>query len=271
MLYLVSTPIGNLEDITFRAVKVLKEADYILCEDTRTTKILTSHYGIRTPLVSFHKFSEKKQQEKVVTDLEKGKKIALVSDAGTPILCDPGQSLLIACQKKEIPIEILPGPSSILQAIVGSGFSCEPFQFIGFLPKKIQEKEHFLKKALCYPGTTVVFETPHRILETLKILQKLDPKRNLSIGREMTKKFEEHLLGCADFLLDHFATHPPKGEMVLVISQGEKEQIDLSLEEILDLLTQTHGTSLKEALVEAAKLLKTPKKNLYRLVHYKEE
>lgn len=271
MLYLISTPIGNLQDITYRAVRVLQEADTILCEDTRTTRILTQHYDIKTPLISFHKFSEKKQEMEILNALENGKNIALVSDAGTPILCDPGLSLVQECYQRQIPLQILPGASSIIQGLVGSGFSPFPFQFIGFLPKKNQERLHALKKVLCYLGTTVSFETPHRIEETLQMLHELAPERRLSIGREMTKKFEEHLLGTASSLLEHFSKHPPKGEMVLVIEQGASEAIDLSLEEILELLTQSHGLSPKEALAEAAKLLKTPKKNLYRMVHHSEE
>lgn len=271
MLYLVSTPIGNLEDMTYRAVRALNRADYILCEDTRVTRTLTNHYEINSPLVSFHKFSEKKQQAKLIADLEVGKVIAMVSDAGTPIVCDPGLDLLQECYSKNIPVEILPGASSVIQGLVGSGFSPFPFQFIGFLPKKSHERELFLKKALFYQGTTVSFETPHRILDTLSILHKLDPNRKLCIGREMTKKFQEHMQGTAQELLDRFAIKPPKGEMVLVLDRGEMEHIDLSLQEILDILTQTHGLSAKEALTEASKLMKTPKRHLYRMVHQKEE
>ncbi len=193
MLYLISTPIGNLGDITFRAISTLKSCDYILCEDTRKSRILLDHYDIKKKLVSFHKFKEKTEEDNIIQDLIEGKDIALISDAGTPVISDPGEYLIKRCIKEKIKYTHIPGPCSLISAYVVSGINAEKFQFIGFLPKKGSEKENFLKEAMYYPGATVCFDTPHRIIDTLKVINKLDGKRNIFIAREITKIFEYFL------------------------------------------------------------------------------
>ena len=173
MLYLVSTPIGNLSDITHRAIETLKSVDYILCEDTRRSSILLKAHGITTHLKSFHKFSEKREEERVVENLKSGKSIALISDAGTPGIADPGQRLVARCRKEGISVTSLPGPSAPIVALTLSGFSMERFQFLGFLPKKTSERKQLLNSMLFYSGVSIFFESPKRIQATLKEIDTL--------------------------------------------------------------------------------------------------
>lgn len=217
MLYVIPTPIGNLQDITIRALETLKKVDRIFCEDTRTTKILLQRYQIETPLSSFHLFNEKRKEESIIALIEEGKEIALVSDAGAPCLHDPGGSLIKSLREKNLPITILPGPSSILQAYLSSGIFCEKFQFIGFLPKKSGKRKKELENALNYPGTTIAFESPYRLLKTLQQLQELSENVPIAVCREMTKKFEEIVIDMPPKLISHFSAKSIKGEITLVI------------------------------------------------------
>ncbi len=264
MLYIISTPIGNLKDITLRALEVMANCFYILCEDTRVSKILLNHYNIKTALRRFHKFNEIKQQNKIITDLEENKTIGLISDAGTPLICDPGYNLIKACFDKNIKVEALPGPSSIIQALVLSGFESAAFQFVGFLPKKPSKLDFYIKKMLFFDGTSIAFETANRIINTIEKIAKLDPKRNLAILKEMTKKFEMRLAMEAEKLLNHLKNNPLKGEIVLVIEKGNLPD-DLSIEDCVILLQNMHGLSLKEAIEKCSKIKKMPKKTLYKL------
>src|SRR3990167_5491416 len=181
MLYIVATPIGNLDDFSKRAVDTLSSCDAILCEDTRRSSILLNRYGIQKPLISYHKFKEKASLEKILTDLQSGQNLALISDAGTPCINDPGQILVQACIEKGIEVTAIPGACSVIQALVLSGFDTSSFQFIGFLPKSGQSA---LKRALHYPGTTVCFESPERLISTLEEILALDPDRELAVARE---------------------------------------------------------------------------------------
>ena len=177
VLYLVSTPIGNLADFSFRAVETLKKCDYILCEDTRHSRFLLEHYGIQTPLKSFHKFNEAKALESVLSDLKEGKTLALISDAGTPLISDPGQELVLQCRAEGLAVSAIPGACAVIDALVLSGLPSTPFQFIGFLPKKEKELQSVLSQALFYAGTTIAYESPHRIEETLAAIAQIDPKK----------------------------------------------------------------------------------------------
>ena len=218
MLYLVSTPIGNLADFSYRAVEILKKCDYILCEDTRHSRVLLEHYGIGTPLKSYHKFNETKSLEPILADLKEGKTLALISDAGTPLISDPGQELVLHCRKEQVPVSAIPGACAAIDALVLSGLPAAPFQFIGFLPKKEKELQTALSQALIYNGTTIAYESPHRIEETLSCIAQIDPQRELCIARELTKMYEECLSGTAFMLLEHFKANAPRGEIVLLIS-----------------------------------------------------
>ena len=218
MLYVVATPIGNLGDITLRALKLLEDADLIAAEDTRHSGMLLKHYKIDKPFISYHEHNEAMRTAQLIERLAAGEKVALISDAGTPGLSDPGARLIRECIKRGLPYTIIPGPSSILTALVGSGFSMEGFFFGGFLPVKSGRRERQLRAAAEREETSIFFESPHRLTKTLKACTEIMPDRQLCVARELTKKFEEFWRGTASELLTHYTAHPPKGEIVLLIS-----------------------------------------------------
>jgi 16S rRNA (cytidine1402-2'-O)-methyltransferase len=218
MLYLIATPIGNLGDITLRALEILRAVDLVAAEDTRHSGILLKHYKIDAPLISFHEHNEAMRTAQLVERLATGEKIALVTDAGTPGLSDPGVRLVRECIKRELAFTIVPGPSSILPALIGSGFSTKKFLFGGFLPVKKGQRETELRAVAARDETTIFFESPYRLAKTLKACIDILPDRQLCVARELTKKFEEFRRGTAYELLTHFESHLPKGEIVLVIS-----------------------------------------------------
>lgn len=222
MLYLISTPIGNLGDFTFRAIKTIESCDYLLCEDTRRSKILLDHYELKKPLKSFHKFNEKGRLEGVLADLREGKTIGLLSDAGTPCIADPGFELVAKCRQEGLQVFSIPGASAIATALCASGFDASRFQFLGFLPKKTKALKEFLTEALNYSGTTVFFESPYRIKATLKVLDQLDCHRQIAVARELTKKFESYYFGTSKDLLELWKDKPPKGECILLITGRNK-------------------------------------------------
>lgn len=261
MLFIIATPIGNLEDISRRALQSLASAEAILCEDTRNSSVLLDRYGIKKPLVSYHKFKEKAALFDILADLAAGKILALISDAGTPCINDPGQALVQACIERGIAISAIPGPCSLIQALVLSGFDTSKFQFIGFLPKTGQKS--VLRAAMSYPGTTVVFESAKRLVKTLAAI---DGERRVAVVREMTKMFEEVRRGKAAEVLAHFKAHAPRGEIVLVIEAG-KTPDNLSLEELVQMLQELHGLSLKEAVKAAAKMKYLSKRDVYKKFH----
>lgn len=266
LLYLVATPIGHLDDLSKRALETLACADTILCEDTRRTSILLERYQIRKPLRSYHQFKERQALESILEQLAKGEHVCLVSDAGTPCINDPGHVLVAACIENNIPFTAIPGPCSIIQALVLSGMDTQRFQFLGFLPSN---SEAALKPALYYPGTTIAFESPERLCETLRTLQALDPKRPIAVVREMTKIYEECRRALPGELLAHFSANPPRGEIVLCIAKGKPAEEHLSIEETVDLLQQLHGLSLKEAIQTTARLKEVPKRTVYQTIHHK--
>lgn len=220
MLYVVATPIGNLADITLRAIEALKSADLIAAEDTRRSGILLNHLEIKKPIVSYHQHNEAARTPQLVERLARGENIALITDAGTPGLSDPGLRLIRECIKRELPFTIIPGASSILMALIGSGFSTEKFFFGGFLPVKSGQRERELQAAAQREETTILFESPYRLTKTLAACVHFMPERQLCVARELTKKFEEFRRGVASELLAHYEAHPPKGEIVLVISRS---------------------------------------------------
>jgi 16S rRNA (cytidine1402-2'-O)-methyltransferase len=218
MLYVVATPIGNLGDITLRALEVLKLVDLIAAEDTRHSGMLLKHFGIKKPLVSFHEHNEAMRTAQLIERIVAGENVALVTDAGTPGLSDPGARLVRACLRRGLPFTVLPGASSILIALVGSGFSTEKFLFGGFLPTKSGGRERELRAAAARDETTVFFESPYRLMKTLAAAVEILPAREICVARELTKKFEEYRRGSAAELFAHYKAHPPKGEIVLLIS-----------------------------------------------------
>jgi 16S rRNA (cytidine1402-2'-O)-methyltransferase len=218
MLYVVATPIGNLADITLRALEVLKSVDVVAAEDTRHSGMLLRHFGIKKPLLSFHEHNEAMRTAQLVERMAADENVALVTDAGTPGLSDPGARLIRECIKRNLPFTVIPGPSSILTALVGSGFSTEKFFFGGFLPVKSGQRERELRAAAKRGETTIFFESPYRLIKTLAVCIDIMPDRQLCIARELTKKFEEFRRGTAGELLAHYNGHPPKGEIVLIVS-----------------------------------------------------
>jgi 16S rRNA (cytidine1402-2'-O)-methyltransferase len=219
MLYVVATPIGNLGDMTLRALEVLKSVDVVAAEDTRHSGMLLKHFEIKKPLVSYHEHNEAMRTAQLVERLAADENVALITDAGTPALSDPGARLIRACIERGLPLTIIPGPSSILAALVGSGFSTERFYFGGFLPVKSGQRERELRATAERGETTIFFESPYRLTKTLAVCTGIMPDRQLCVARELTKKFEEFCHGIASELLAHYEAHPPKGEIVLVISQ----------------------------------------------------
>jgi 16S rRNA (cytidine1402-2'-O)-methyltransferase len=218
MLYIVATPIGNLGDITLRAVEALKSADVIAAEDTRHSGLLLKHLEIKKPFVSYHEHNEAARATELVERLARDENVALITDAGTPGLSDPGLRLIRECIKRELPFTIIPGASSILTALLGSGFSTDKFSFRGFLPVKSGQRERELRAATERDETAIFFESPYRLTKTLTACIDIMPERQLCVARELTKKFEEFRRGTASELLAHYQAHPPKGEIVLVIS-----------------------------------------------------
>lgn len=217
-LFLVPTPIGNLGDITVRALEVLKTADLILAEDTRTTRFLLDHYGINVPLRSHHKFNEHRSLEAVCDSIERGTVTALVSDAGTPGVSDPGFLLVRRCLEREIPVEALPGATAFVPALVCSGLPSDRFCFEGFLPQK-KGRQKRLASLAEESRTMIFYESPFRVLKTLEQLAAvLGSERKASVSRELTKKFEETLRGTLPSLAEHFTKTAPRGEFVIVVA-----------------------------------------------------
>jgi 16S rRNA (cytidine1402-2'-O)-methyltransferase len=221
-LYLIPTPIGNLKDITLRALEILGSVDLILAEDTRQTKKLLNHYSISTPLQSHHMFNEHKSVESICSKILEGNTIALVSDAGTPGISDPGFLLVRTCVEKKIPVETLPGATALIPALVNSGLPCDRFCFEGFLPPKKGRTKRMA--ALAFESRTMVFyESPFRLIKTLNELAEIiGPDRNASVSRELSKMFEENIRGSLSFLSEYYTNKPPKGEIVIVVA-GKKD------------------------------------------------
>ena len=216
-LYLVPTPIGNLEDITLRAIRILKEVDLILCEDTRKTSILLKHYQIANQIKSHHKFNEHKTLSQVMHDLKSGKNIALVTDAGTPSISDPGFLIIRECIANQIEVECLPGPVALIPALVNSGFPTDSFCFEGFLPHK-KGRQTRLKQLSEEKRTIVLYESSHRLLKTLgQLAEYMGQDRKISISRELTKIHEETRRGSISELIEHYETRAVKGELVIIL------------------------------------------------------
>ncbi len=216
-LYLVPTPIGNLEDMTLRAIRVLKEVDFILSEDTRQTGILLKHFEIRNKLVSHHQFNEHKSLDVVINRLKLGEVAALVSDAGTPGISDPGFLLVRACLKEGLDVESLPGPTAFVPALVNSGLPCDSFLFVGFLPHK-KGRQSKLKEITAMPYTLVFYESPYRLSKLItQLIEHIGPDRQASVSRELTKLYEETIRGTLQELSVLFSEKEVKGEIVVVV------------------------------------------------------
>jgi 16S rRNA (cytidine1402-2'-O)-methyltransferase len=218
LLTLVPTPVGNLEDITLRALRVLREADIVAAEDTRHASVLLKHHDISRPLLSLHEHNEAQRAEEIAQRLAAGENIALLTDAGTPGISDPGFRVVRECIARGLEFTVLPGPTSILPALVGSGLPLHEFYFGGFLPVKSGRRKNVLEEALARRETTIFFESPHRIAKSLAVLAELAPERQVCVARELSKKFEEYWRGPAAELSARAEKQPPRGEICLLIA-----------------------------------------------------
>lgn len=216
-LYVCATPIGNLEDITLRALRVLKEADLVAAEDTRHTRGLLAHFDIHTPLTSYHEHNELAKGRELIAKLREGLDVALVSESGMPAISDPGFRLVRSAIEESIPVEVLPGPSAALTALVVSGLPTDRFVFEGFLSPKAGKRDRRLAELASEPRTIILYESPHRIERTLRAIYERLGDRRIVLARELTKKFEEVRRGTVGEILESVKTRPPKGEIVLVI------------------------------------------------------
>jgi 16S rRNA (cytidine1402-2'-O)-methyltransferase len=263
-LYVVATPIGNLGDITLRALATLAAADVIACEDTRVTRILTGRYGIETRLIAYHDHNAERQRPKLMALLAEGKSLALVSDAGTPLISDPGYRLVVEAAAAGIPVVPIPGASSIMAALVAGGLPTDAFLFAGFLPPKAGARQKRLASLAAVPATLVFFESPQRIAATLADMTSLLGERDAAVARELTKTFETVRRGrLADLAAAFVADAPPKGEIVVVVGPpGEVAADPDAADRLLADLLKTH--SVKEAAAAAAAATGLPRRHFYR-------
>jgi 16S rRNA (cytidine1402-2'-O)-methyltransferase len=267
-LYLVATPIGNLEDITVRALRVLKEADLVACEDTRQTQKLLQHYGIHKELISYHEHNELTRAPELVIQLEEGAQVALVSDAGTPVVSDPGHRLVVLCLRHHIPVVPIPGPSAFVAALAASGLPTEEFLFVGFLPSRAGARRKKLDELKSEPRALVLYEAPHRLAETLSDAADLLGSRQAVVARELTKIHEEFLRGSLAELRDAARARPPRGEITLLIGpavEGEPQAAPaLSLRGRVEQLEAEMGMDRKAALKQAARERGLGKREAYK-------
>ncbi len=265
-LYIVSTPIGNLEDITLRALRVLREADLIACEDTRQTRKLLDHYGIAKPVTSYHDHNEQTRAAELIGRIERGENVALVSDAGTPLISDPGYRLVAAAIAAGIPVVPIPGPSAVMGALAAAGLATDSFRFCGFLPPKTSQRRKIFEEWKHEACTLVFYEAPHRILETLEDLAAVMPSHPVVIAREVTKLHEEFLRGTAAELIATLSARPSvKGEITLLIGKTERAEADgTPIEEAIRAL-EASGVARMDAIKQVAKARGLSKREVYKL------
>ena len=274
-LYIVATPIGNLEDITQRALRVLGEVDIVACEDTRRTRVLLNHFGIKTKTISYHEHNERERAEQICKLLVSGKHVALVSDAGTPLINDPGFRVINAAIELDLPVVPIPGPAAFVSALVASGLPSDQFLFAGFPPARANARRVKLEELSAIPATLIFYEAPHRIAATLKDALEVLGNRQAAVARELTKIHEEIVRGSLSHLIERFGNGlPVRGEIVLVISgaavdggppTGETAPASRRLIERVNEL-ETEGLEAKAALKKAARELGMKRDEAYRLV-----
>lgn len=275
-LYLVATPIGNLEDMTFRAIRILKEVDIIAAEDTRQTRKLLTHYEISNRCVSYHEHNKRASGPELIRLLEEGQSIALVSDAGTPAISDPGYELVVAAIEADITVVPVPGANAAISTLITSGLSTEHFAFIGFLPRDKKKRKQELEKTGGFTGTVLFYESPHRIVETLTHMLDVWGNRAICLGRELTKRHEEIWRGTIADALLKFEQTPPLGEFVIAVegSKGEAQADDPSGQWWSELSIEEHynhylsnGEDRKQALKQVADDRGVNKKQIYAELH----
>lgn len=266
-LYLVATPIGNLEDITLRAIRVLRdEVAAIACEDTRQTQKLIDHFNIRKPLLSYHEHNEQSRTPELIGRLKAGEAVALVSDAGTPLVSDPGYRLVAAAIDESIPVVPIPGVSAALAALSASGLPADDFRFVGFLPAKRGARQRFLEQMRGEQSTIIAYESPHRVLEALEDIKSVMGSRPLVVARELTKLYEEFLRGTAEKIRQTLQSRPSiKGEITLVI--GKPAEIVVEGDPVVEVKKlEAEGVSRMDAMKSVAKRFGMGKRDLYRIL-----
>lgn len=270
-LYLVATPIGNMEDMTYRAVRILSEVDLIACEDTRTSRKLLDHFDIHTPTTSYHEFNKIEKAPTLLRALEDGKDVALISDAGSPGISDPGEELVAMCYEEGYNVSAIPGATALVVALTSSGQKTRRFAFEAFLPKEKKERRRVLEEMERETRTLIVYEAPHRLKETLKELLHVLGNRDITICRELTKKFEEHRKTTLEDACAYYETNDPRGEYVLIIAGKTREEVaaeetarweELSIEEHLQKYLD-EGLDKKEAMKAVAKDRGVSKRDIY--------
>jgi 16S rRNA (cytidine1402-2'-O)-methyltransferase len=269
ILYVVATPIGNLEDVTLRALRILRDVSLIAAEDTRRTARLLQHYSISTPTTSLHEHNERRKTAALIARLEAGDSIALVSDAGTPTISDPGEGLIAAARAAGIRVDSIPGPSAVMAALSASGLPSREFTFLGFPPSRSKDRKAWLSAAIAEPRTVILFEAPHRILSTLAEIGRLIGPKSIAVGRELTKAHEELVIGPISQLLGHF--REPRGEFTLVIpadeGAGDDARRAFSMEEVrseIGRLTENGSLSTREAVRRVAETFGLATNEVYR-------
>lgn len=275
ILYLVPTPIGNLEDMSFRAIRLLKEADFIAAEDTRNTKKLCNYFEIKTPIVSYHEHNKESSGMKLLEKLKEGVKIALVSDAGMPTISDPGYELVAAATAQGLTVVPLPGANAALTALIASGLSCQPFYFYGFLNRQKKEKKKELEILKNQTATMIFYESPHRLKETLTLLEAVFGDRRIVLCRELTKKYEEFIRGTITESVGWANQEEIRGEFCLIVEGADEEAAEdetswwesLSVEEHVNHYISTQGISSKEAIKLTAKERGLHKRDVYQAFH----
>lgn len=264
MLYIVGTPIGNFKDITIRAIETLKNVDFIAAEDTRNTLNLLNHFEITNKVTSYHEHNKASKGQSLLNLLLEGKDIALVTDAGMPAISDPGEDLVKLCIENNIKVTVVPGPTAFVSALVMSGMPTKGILFEGFLSAKKGERQKRLDELKNMRETIIFYEAPHKLLRTLSHIKDVFGNRNISVSREITKKFEETLRGSIEDISAHFEQTPPKGEFVIVVSGAEKEDvvyITSVTDDVNELISE--GLDKKSAIAKVAKMRSLPKKVVY--------
>ena len=268
-LYLVATPIGNMDDMSIRMVNTLKEVDFIAAEDTRNTGLLLKHFGITTKQISFHEHNAKEKIPDLIGLLKSGQDIAQVSDAGLPSISDPGHDLVKAAIAEEIAVVTVPGPSAGISALIASGLAPQPHIFYGFLPRKAGQQKEFFSNKKAYPETQIFYESPHRVKATLENMFSIYGDRSVVLVRELTKIYEEYQRGLISEVLESISENPLKGECLLIVEGASEEALDLSEADLLAEIEQllAAGTKKNQAIKEVAKKYGWNKSELYALYH----
>ncbi len=265
IIYLVATPIGNLEDITLRAIRILKEVDIIVAEDTRQTLKLLNHLEISKTLISFHRHSSEEKMQEIINKVKKGNNIAIVSDAGTPVISDPGEEIVKQALKENIKVVPIPGPCALISGLIASGIDAKEFCFLGFLPLNKKTRKEKLNKIKVAKNTTILYEAPHKLLQTLDDLKDITENRKIVLAREITKIHEEYITGTADELI--LKIKEPKGEFVIIINKCEKEEEDIFYKMTLEehyKYYEDKGYNKKEIIKQIAKDRKVKKDEIYK-------